>query len=252
MLAVAPRSSAGSGCRARSATRGDLRADAEPGFLRRIRVGGRSGGSRRRMRNRKTAEARKLTASARIASGAVTSPDEAARQAGPHDLGGRAADLQLGVALHDLVALHEGRQVGLVGDVEEDRGDAGDEADHVQLLDRQDAQLPCHRDRPKAHRATQVADDEDGRRRRRSTQTPAGRLNRMNGRNSMVPSSATSNGLAFRTSGDDSGIASRLTCVPNWLIVSRRPRLREVGVAKRDRGRNVMGSSAGLGRAAAR
>ena len=42
----------------------------------------------------------------------------------------------------------------------------------------------------------------------------------MNGRNSIVPSRATSNGEAFRSVTATSGIASRLTCVPNWLMVS--------------------------------
>ena len=42
----------------------------------------------------------------------------------------------------------------------------------------------------------------------------------MNGRNSTVPSSATSNGLALSRMTATSGIASRLTCVPNWLMVS--------------------------------
>ncbi len=37
-----------------------------------------------------------------------------------------------------------------------------------------------------------------GRRRSRSTQTPAGRLSRMNGRNSMVVSSPNSNGVTCR------------------------------------------------------
>ena len=59
-----------------------------------------------------------------------------------------------------------------------------------------------------------------GRRRRRSTQAPAGRLKRMNGSNSTVPSTATSKGETSRMSTATSGIASRLTCVPNWLIVS--------------------------------
>ena len=59
-----------------------------------------------------------------------------------------------------------------------------------------------------------------GRRRRRSTQAPAGRLNRMNGRNSIVPSRATSNGEAPRSVTATSGRARRLICVPNWLIVS--------------------------------
>jgi hypothetical protein len=42
----------------------------------------------------------------------------------------------------------------------------------------------------------------------------------MNGRYSIVPSSATSNGLEFRTVIATNGRARRVTCVPSWLIVS--------------------------------
>ncbi len=53
-----------------------------------------------------------------------------------------------------------------------------------------------------------------GRRRRRSTQTPAGRLSRMNGRNSMVARSPTSNGDTFRMVAAMRGRASCVTWVP--------------------------------------
>jgi hypothetical protein len=59
-----------------------------------------------------------------------------------------------------------------------------------------------------------------GRRRRRSTQAPAGRVNRMNGRNSIVPRRATSNGETSRIRTATSGIASALTWEPKTLIVS--------------------------------
>src|SRR5262249_38556367 len=59
-----------------------------------------------------------------------------------------------------------------------------------------------------------------GRRRRRSTQTPAGSVKRRKGRNSTVPSTATSNADASRTSTAAKGIASWETCEPNWLTVS--------------------------------
>ncbi len=59
-----------------------------------------------------------------------------------------------------------------------------------------------------------------GRRRSRSTQTPAGRLSRMNGRNSIVPSSPNSNGVTCRSVAAMSGIARPLTWLPNWLMVS--------------------------------
>ena len=58
-----------------------------------------------------------------------------------------------------------------------------------------------------------------GRRRSRSTQTPAGSANSRKGRNSTVPRSATSNALASSTSTAASGSASAETCEPTWLIV---------------------------------
>ena len=59
-----------------------------------------------------------------------------------------------------------------------------------------------------------------GRRRRRSTQTPAGRLSRMNGRNSIVVSSPNSNALTDRTVAAISGRASCVIAVPNTETVS--------------------------------
>ena len=75
-----------------------------------------------------------------IATGAVTMPDQDARDPGADDLS--AADRlisSLRVALDELVALDERRQVRLVGDVEEDGQAADDEPDDVELPDRQDA-----------------------------------------------------------------------------------------------------------------
>src|SRR5919204_4630562 len=59
-----------------------------------------------------------------------------------------------------------------------------------------------------------------GRLRRRSTHAPAGRPNRMNGRNSTVASRPTSNALAFNSRMAISGRPSSVTCVPSWLMVS--------------------------------
>ena len=170
-------------------------------------------------------------ASVMMASGAVTTPMRPPPSGRPGGLRDRAADLQLGVALQDLVALHEAGQVGLIGHVEEDGQDAVDEADDVQLLDA--SGRPARRRR--GSRAGSTARPRSptmrmGRRRRRSTQAPAGRLNRMNGRNSMVPSRATSKGVAPSRTMATSGIASRLTCVPNWLMVSADPQLQEVAM----------------------
>ena len=55
------------------------------------------------------------------------------------DLADRLAGLQLGVAVDQLLPADQPWQVGLVGDVEEDRAHAGDECDHVQLPDGQHA-----------------------------------------------------------------------------------------------------------------
>src|SRR5918996_4457349 len=66
-----------------------------------------------------------------------------------------------------------------------------------------------------------------GRRGSRSTHTPAGSVKRMKGRNSIVPSAATSKALASSTRMATSGSASCETCVPNWLIVSADQSLRK-------------------------
>ena len=58
-----------------------------------------------------------------------------------------------------------------------------------------------------------------GRRRSRSTQTPAGRVNRMNGSISKKPSIAASNGLTLSVMIAIAGIAIMLTWLPNRLIV---------------------------------
>ena len=61
----------------------------------------------------------------------------------------------------ELVALEDRRQVGLVGDVEEDRHHAVDEPDEVELPDRQDAGRLGDRDRDEHQRPAEIADDED-------------------------------------------------------------------------------------------
>ena len=84
-------------------------------------------------------------------------PDEPTAEGRAGGLGDGPADLQLGVALQDLVALQEARQVAHVGHVEEDGQHPVHEADHVQLLDGQDAQLPGDGDRAQAEGASDVA-----------------------------------------------------------------------------------------------
>ena len=59
-------------------------------------------------------------------------------------------DLQLAVAVDELVTIDEGRQVRLVGDVEEHGQRPDHEPDDVQLPDRQDAEHVGDRDRSEA------------------------------------------------------------------------------------------------------
>src|SRR5262245_49981945 len=74
-----------------------------------------------------------------------------------------------------------------------------------------------------------------GRRRSRSTQTPAGRLNNTNGRNASVPNRANSKGLTSRSRTATSGTARCETCVPKWLIVSAHHNLRKSGSRHKER-----------------
>ena len=68
-----------------------------------------------------------------------------------------------------------------------------------------------------------------GRRRSRSTQTPAGSVKSRNGRNSTVPSRATWNALASSTTMAAIGSASAEIWLPNWLIVWPAQSLRKSG-----------------------
>ena len=65
----------------------------------------------------------------------------------PITLGRRHRCLELRVGVDQLVAFDDRWQVGLVGDVEEDGHDAVDEADDVELPDRQRAERVGDRDR---------------------------------------------------------------------------------------------------------
>ena len=81
-----------------------------------------------------------------------------------------------------------------------------------------------------------------GRRRSRSTQTPAGRLNRMNGRNSIVVSRPNSNGVTSSVVAAISGSASWVIAVPKTLMVSAVQSLRKSGWRRRLRvGRSMPG-----------
>ena len=87
--------------------------------------------------------------------------DQDAREARSADLRCAARDLELRVALDDLIPLDERRQVRLVGDVEEDGADAHEEADDVELPERERVEDVRDRDRAEEHRAADVPGDED-------------------------------------------------------------------------------------------
>ena len=89
-------------------------------------------------------------------------PDEDAGRARAEDLGRRAGDLQLRVALDKLVAIDDRWQVALVGDIEEDGQAAGHEPDDVQLPDCQSAEHIGDRDGDQGDGPAEVADDQDG------------------------------------------------------------------------------------------
>jgi len=88
-------------------------------------------------------------------------PDEVAGDARPSDLRGRLADLELRVALDELVALDDRRQVALVGDIEEHRQRSRDEGHDIELPDRQGAEQVGDRDRDEGEGPAQVARDHD-------------------------------------------------------------------------------------------
>ena len=88
-------------------------------------------------------------------------PDQEARDARAQDLGRGLGDLELGVALDELVALHDRRQVALPRDVEEHREAAVGEADDVQLPDGQGVEVERDRDGRDRDRPAEVADDQD-------------------------------------------------------------------------------------------
>jgi hypothetical protein len=132
-----------------------MRASAEPATA---RVGGVS---RVRMSASASAETRKLTASIRIAIGAPINWTSAPAIPGTRDLRPRLADLELGVAVHQLVARDERGQVRRVRDVEEDGEHARGEPDQVQLEHRQAAERERDRDREQRNSSSDVGHHED-------------------------------------------------------------------------------------------
>ena len=87
---------------------------------------------------------------------------QCAGNARARDLRHRATHLQLAVALDQVVAVDQRRQVRLVGDVEEHREDAGQQAHQVELLDAQRAEQGGDRNRAEQERAAEVGEDQDG------------------------------------------------------------------------------------------
>jgi hypothetical protein len=87
--------------------------------------------------------------------------DERPAEARTDHAGRRLARLELGVTLHQLAGLHKRGQVRLVRDIEEDRRDAGDEADRVQLPDRQCSESPGGRDGAQRDKPHEVPGDQD-------------------------------------------------------------------------------------------
>ena len=113
------------------------------------------------MRKRKSAESDEADRVEQDGEGGRQERDQPAREPGATDLRGGARDLELRVSLDELFALDERGKVRLVGDVEEDGADAHDEADHVELPDRERVDGVGDRDRGQCQRAPEIAGDED-------------------------------------------------------------------------------------------
>jgi hypothetical protein len=88
--------------------------------------------------------------------------DEDACEARPGDERARSADLELRVAVHELVLPDERRKVGLVCHVEEDRPNPDAEGDDVELPDREGVDRVSDRDGYEQEPAPDVSGDEDG------------------------------------------------------------------------------------------
>lgn len=84
---------------------------------------------------------------------------QVAADARPAELGDGADHLQCGVALHELLAADQVRQVALVRDIEKDGEDAQDHGYSVQQVDRQHVEPPGQRHAGQRQRASPVADD---------------------------------------------------------------------------------------------
>ena len=158
--------------------------------------------------------------------------DEDAAEAGPADLRGRAADLELRVAVDDLLALDERRQVRLVRDVEEDLERADEEADDEQLRRASARPRSTRSGRSRgAPRGRSRPTIRIGRRGSRSTHTPAGSVKRMNGRNSDDPERRDLEGAGVEDEDRDERHRELTDLRAELADRLRRPELQEVGVA---------------------
>ena len=120
-----------------------------------------AGSSRLRMRSRNVPDARKLNASTSTAYGAVRSSTSTPPSPGPASCAVERLISSFELPSPMSLAVDERRQVRLVGDVEEDGEDAGQERDRVQLPERQHVRGVRDRDRQQHREAPEVADDED-------------------------------------------------------------------------------------------
>ena len=96
-------------------------------------------------------------------------------------------------------AVDERGQVRLVRDVEEDGADADEEADHVELPERQRVEAYASGIDAEQRCPAEIADDEDRLSLHPVDPDPAGIANSMKGRNSITTSADTANALASST-----------------------------------------------------
>ena len=131
-------------------------------------------GSGRRIRATHSADHTYPNAVATIASGRGHQLDEQAAGAGTDHARHLLHSGQPGVGGDEAVATDHVRQVALLGDVEEDGEDAGDEGDRAQVEHVEGAEAPRHRNAAQGDGAAEVAATITVRLRIRSTHTPAG------------------------------------------------------------------------------
>ena len=190
------------------------------------------GPPRGRMRTRRPAEPRKLTASSEDRVRRRDRADEHAGEPGAGERARRAADLELRVAVDEL-ALARRATAGTTGTRRRRRPCRR----RRRSRRRRAARSSARRRRTRAGSTASSSGPAEVAERRGSASAAAGRPRRPpearrggTAGTRRAPSNATSNALASRTRIAASGSASCETCVPNWLTVSRRPEPQEVGV----------------------